>query len=193
MIGSSRVRVDSGWQTVSSISGAESGEEEEAEEEEVEEESSSSSALVALTRSSCSRQPPRWLLLLHLLHLLHLLRLRLLLLFRLWATDATHCLPPTIHPYPATTDHVAPVRPLPLVALSRSSCPRQPPRLLLLLRLRLLLPLPLLCATDATHWTVAKNPRWTVAKNPSPWRRSQKKTRLSRKVATVWKSPCYCP
>ena len=54
------------------------------------------------------------------------------------------------HPYPATTDHVAPVRPLPLVALSRSSCPRQPPRRLLLL-LRLLLPLPLLCATDATH------------------------------------------
>ena len=30
------------------------------------------------------------------------------------ATDATHCLPPTIYPYPATTDHVAPLRPLPL-------------------------------------------------------------------------------
>ena len=41
MIGSSRVRVDNGWQTVSSITGAEYGEEEEAaeaEEEEVEEE-----------------------------------------------------------------------------------------------------------------------------------------------------------
>ena len=37
MIGSSRVRVDSGWQTVSSISGAESEEEEEAKAEEVEE------------------------------------------------------------------------------------------------------------------------------------------------------------
>ena len=30
------------------------------------------------------------------------------------ASDATHCLPPTIYPYPATTDHVAPLRPLPL-------------------------------------------------------------------------------
>ena len=30
------------------------------------------------------------------------------------ASDATHCLPPTIYPYPATTDHVPPLRPLPL-------------------------------------------------------------------------------
>ena len=170
MIGSSRVRVDSG---------------------------------LARARGTSESDEGRWWrrrLLLHLLHLL-LLRLRLLLLPWLCATDATHCLPPTIHPYPATTDHVAPVRPLPLIALTRSSCPRQPPRrpLLLLLRLLLLLPsssspspysAPLMLLTG--HWTVAKNPSLNRCKKHFSVETVAKKPRLSRKVATVWKSPCYC-
>ena len=63
MIGSSRVRVDNGWQTVSSITGAEYGEEEEAaEEEEVEEEDEeeSSRRLARARGTSESDEGRRW-------------------------------------------------------------------------------------------------------------------------------------